>query len=118
MGQLHIAGITLHGACDAWTIIHLTKEGEVNFESADGFMGLGNFAAAEKLHEKYGKKVSLALCGPVGEYQGIVSWDSDQRCRSASFTTGGSRRGGRRDGDEEGQSYRRRARSIPHFARP
>ena len=46
-------------------------------------MGLGNFEAAAKLHEKYGKKVSLALCGPVGEYQGLLAGiaisDADRR---------------------------------------
>ena len=83
MGQLHIAGITLHGACDDWSIIHLTKDGAINFESSEPYMGLGNFEAAAKLHEKYGKKVSLALCGPVGEYQGLLAGiaisDADRR---------------------------------------
>ncbi|MEM7348180.1 MAG: aldehyde ferredoxin oxidoreductase C-terminal domain-containing protein, partial [Chloroflexota bacterium] len=45
--------------------------------------GKGNFEAAVMLHEKYGKKVSLALCGPVGEYQGLLAGiafsDSDNR---------------------------------------
>lgn len=83
LGQLHIAGLTLHGMSSDWIIIHITKQGEVNFEPADAYLGLGNFEAAEKLHEKYGKKVSLALCGPVGEYQGLLSGiaisDSDRR---------------------------------------
>ena len=83
IGQLHIAGITLHGACDDWSIIHLTKDGEINFVKAEPYMGLGNFEAAAKLHEKYGKKVSLALCGPVGEYQGLLAGiaisDADRR---------------------------------------
>lgn len=83
MGQLEIAGITLHRAASDWVIIHITKEGAVNFDSAEPYMGLGNFEAAERLHEKYGKKVSLALCGPVGEYQGLLAGiaisDSDRR---------------------------------------
>jgi len=36
-------------------------------------MGMGNFDAAAKLHEKYGKKVSIGLCSQVGEYQGMLS---------------------------------------------
>ena len=36
-------------------------------------MGLGNMEAAARLHERYGKKVSLALCGPVGEYGGLLA---------------------------------------------
>ena len=83
MGQLEIAGLTLHGQCDDWTLIHLTKDGEVRFESADEYLGLGNFEAARRLHERFGKKVSLALCGPVGEYEGLLAGisisDSDRR---------------------------------------
>ena len=67
LGQLHIAGLTLHGACDDWTVIHLCQDGSVTFDSAAEFMGLGNFEAAQKLHEKYGNKTALAICGPVGE---------------------------------------------------
>ncbi len=83
LGQLEIAGLTLHGAAHDWTLIHLTKDGEVEFESAEEYLGLGNFEVARRLHERFGKKVSLALCGPVGEYQGLLSGiaisDSDRR---------------------------------------
>lgn len=83
LGQLHIAGITLHGAADEWTLIHIAKDGTVSFESAQPYLGLGNFEAAEKLHQRFGKKVSLALCGPVGEYQGLLAGiaisDTDRR---------------------------------------
>ena len=83
LGQLHIAGLTLHGAADDWTLVHLAKDGSVTFESADPYLGLGNFEAAKMLHERFGKKVSLALCGPVGEYQGLLSGigisDTDRR---------------------------------------
>ena len=83
LGQLHIAGLTLHGACEDWTIIHLAKDGSIGFHDAGEFMGLGNFEAAERLHERYGKKVSLALCGPVGEYCGLLAGiaisDADRR---------------------------------------
>ncbi len=73
MGQLHIAGFTFHNACDTWQIMHINKEGDISFEDATDFMGMGNFETAEKLHEKFGKKVSLGLCGPVGEYQGLTA---------------------------------------------
>jgi len=73
MGQLEIAGFNLHNAFSDWSIIRITKEGEITFEDATPFMGMGTFETAEKLHEKYGKKVSIALCGPVGEYQGLTS---------------------------------------------
>ena len=83
LGQLHLSGFTLHGAAADWVIIHLKKDGSCSFDSARDFMGKGNFETAALLHEKYGKKVSLALCGPVGEYQGLLAGiaisDTDRR---------------------------------------
>lgn len=83
LGQLHIAGFSLLDASAEWVVIHLAKDGNVSFHSAEEYMGLNNFEAAERLHEKYGKKVSLALCGPVGEYQGLLAGiafsDTDRR---------------------------------------
>lgn len=73
LGQLHIAGFTLRNASDNWVILHFTKDGDITFEDATEYMGMGNFETAEKLHDKYGKKVSLAICGPVGEYQGLLA---------------------------------------------
>lgn len=73
MGHQGIACFTLRNASDNWVIIHFAKDGTINFEDASPYMGKGNFETAEMLHEKYGKKISLALCGPVGEYQGLVA---------------------------------------------
>jgi aldehyde:ferredoxin oxidoreductase len=83
LGQLEIAGFTLNGASDDWVVIHIPKDGPITFEDASPYMGLGNFEAARRLHGKYGDKVSLALCGPVGEYLGLVAGigfsDTDNR---------------------------------------
>jgi len=83
MGQLEIAGFTLHGVCDDWTVIRIPKEGAITFEDATPYMGLGNFECARKLHTDYGDKTSLALCGPVGEYLGLMAGiafsDTDNR---------------------------------------
>ena len=73
LGQLELAGLTLYGASDDWCVIRITKDGGITFEDASPYMGKGNIEAAELLHEKYGRKVSLGICGPVGEYQGLVS---------------------------------------------
>lgn len=73
MGQLEIAGFTLHGQCDEWVVIYLEKEGDISFHNAAPYMGLGNFDCAAKLHENFGEKVSVALCGPVGEYEGLLA---------------------------------------------
>ena len=83
MGQLLISGFTLHNACEQWRIIHIGQDGAVRFESAEAYLGKTNTETAALLHEKYGKKISLALCGPVGEYQGLVAGiafsDADRR---------------------------------------
>ncbi|MEE2698573.1 MAG: aldehyde ferredoxin oxidoreductase C-terminal domain-containing protein [Pseudomonadota bacterium] len=73
MGQLEIAGFTLEGASDEWTIIRITKEDGIIFEDAAPYLGKSNFEVAKLLHEKFGDKISLALCGPVGEYLGLVA---------------------------------------------
>ena len=73
LGQLHLAGLTLYDASPDWVVIHIAKDGSISFNSAAAYMGKGNVESAAMLHEKYGKKVSLALCGPVGEYQGLLA---------------------------------------------
>ncbi len=83
LGQLEIAGFTLNGAASDWTIIHIPKEGDIRFLDATPYMGMGNFETAEKLHAEFGEKISLALCGPVGEYEGLLAGiafsDTDNR---------------------------------------
>ncbi len=83
LGQLELAGLTLNGAADDWVVIRIPKEGEISFESAAPYLGKGNIEVAELLFEKYGKKVSIGLCGPVGEYLGLMAGiafsDPDQR---------------------------------------
>jgi aldehyde:ferredoxin oxidoreductase len=75
LGQLKIAGFTLHGVSPSWVVIHIRRDGTIAFDDAAPYLGKGNFEAAELLYQQYGgkKKVSLALCGPVGEYQGLIA---------------------------------------------
>ncbi len=73
LGQLEISGLTLYGASDDWVVIRITKDGDITFEDATPYLGKGNIEAAALLFEKYGDKVSLGLCGPVGEYQGLIA---------------------------------------------
>ena len=83
LGQLHLAGFTLHGVSPEWVVIHMRQDGTITFDSAEPYLGKGNFEAAELLHEKYGEKVSLGICGPVGEYGGLLAGiafsDTDRR---------------------------------------
>src|SRR5438552_5921948 len=73
LGQLKIAGFTLHGASPDWTVIHFKKDGSIDFDDAAPYLGKGNFEAQAMLHARYGKKVTIGLCGPVGEYEGLLA---------------------------------------------
>src|SRR5215510_11243856 len=73
LGQQKIAGFTLHGASSDWVVIHFKKDGTIHFDDATPYMGKGNFEAQSMLHAHYGKKVTIALCGPVGEYLGLLA---------------------------------------------
>jgi aldehyde:ferredoxin oxidoreductase len=83
LGQLGISGFTLSGAAPAWVVLHFRKDGGIDFDDAAPYLGKGNFQAAEMLHARYGKKVALGLCGPVGEYGGLIAGisfsDKDRR---------------------------------------
>lgn len=73
LGQVGVAHFTLHEASADWVVLHFKKDGSIVFEDAAPYLGKGNFAVAEALYAKYGKKVALALCGPVGEYLGLMA---------------------------------------------
>jgi aldehyde:ferredoxin oxidoreductase len=73
LGQLKIAGFTLHGASPDWVVLHFKKDGSIDFDDAAPYLGKGNFEANTLLLKRYGKKVAVGLCGPVGEYQGLIA---------------------------------------------
>jgi aldehyde:ferredoxin oxidoreductase len=73
LGQLQIAGFTLNGASRDWVVIHFKKDGTIAFDDATPYLGKGNFEANDLLLKRYGKKVAIGLCGPVGEYQGLIA---------------------------------------------
>lgn len=73
LGQQKIAGFTLHGASPDWVVLHFRKDGGIDFDDAAPYLGKGNFEAQAMLHRRYGKKVTIALCGPVGEYGGLLA---------------------------------------------
>lgn len=73
LGQLQIAGFTLHGAAPDWVVLHFRKDGSIHFDDATPYLGKGNYVAADLLYARYSRKVAIALCGPVGEYQGLLA---------------------------------------------
>ncbi|MBL93699.1 MAG: aldehyde ferredoxin oxidoreductase [Magnetovibrio sp.] len=72
LGQSGIAGFTLYGASEDWVVIRISKDGDVAYDEAGDYLGKGLFETAEILHARYGDKVSLGICGPVGEYGGML----------------------------------------------
>jgi aldehyde:ferredoxin oxidoreductase len=73
MGQLKIAGFTLLDASPDWVVIHFKKDGGIDFDDGRAYLGKGNFEANGMLLARYGKKAAVALCGPVGEYEGLIA---------------------------------------------
>jgi aldehyde:ferredoxin oxidoreductase len=73
LGQLKVAGFTLLDVSPDWVVIHLKKDGAIEFDDATPYLGKGNFEAGAMLRKTYGKKIAFALCGPVGEYQGLLA---------------------------------------------
>ena len=73
LGQLQIAGITLLGASPDWVVLRLRRDGGIDFDDAAAYLGKGNVDATAQLFAHYGKKIAVAICGPVAEYQGLLA---------------------------------------------
>ncbi len=63
-----------------WSVLYLSSAG-ARFDPADELAGMGSYETAEKLIERYGKKVAISLIGPAGEMKmvsaGICNLDKD-----------------------------------------
>lgn len=83
LGRLEMAGMTLHGQSESWVVIHLHKDGSITFDDATPYLGKGNVEVTDMLKQRYGQNIAVGLCGPVGEYQGLLAGitftDSDGR---------------------------------------
>lgn len=64
-----------------WWVVVISQNG-VRFDPAEDLLGLGVYASAARLIERYGEKVALSLIGPGGEMQmlaaGIQNLDKDR----------------------------------------
>lgn len=54
---------------DDWKILKIGKDGKPELVPANDYIGLHNYALAEKLKECYGEKISIISIGPAGERQ-------------------------------------------------
>ena len=65
-----------------WWVVHVSAQG-VRFDPADDLVGLGTYATAARLRERYGDdaRIAAALIGPAGERRlraaGIANTDQD-----------------------------------------
>jgi len=86
---LHMAHMGIHALViedqpeeDGFWVLHLSLSDGARWERADELAGLGVYATAPKLLEKYGDKVAIALIGPGGEMKmksaGIQNIDKDK----------------------------------------
>jgi len=86
---LHMAYMGIHALIvedmpddDGFWILHLSLTDGAKWERADDLAGLGVYATAPKLLEKYGDKVAIAMIGPGGEMKmksaGIQNIDKDK----------------------------------------
>jgi aldehyde:ferredoxin oxidoreductase len=65
---------------DEWSVLLINSDG-IKFDTADGLLGCGVYECAQKLIEKYGNKIAVALIGQSGEMQlsaaGIQNFDKE-----------------------------------------
>ena len=73
LARLGMAGFVLEGQSPDWVVLHFHKDGTWSFDDGTPYLGKMNSAAAAMLFERYGKKISYALCGRVGEYLGMLA---------------------------------------------
>jgi aldehyde:ferredoxin oxidoreductase len=91
LARLGVKVLIIEGApaTDDWQVLHLSREGG-RLEPADdpstgsgrSLVGLGVYEAAERLLERFGPQVALALIGPAGEMRlagaGVQNLDKDR----------------------------------------
>jgi len=83
LAHLGIKALILEGAPmeDRWWILHLSANGG-RYEPADDLVGLGVYQTAQRLLDRYGPKIGIALIGPGGEMRlsaaGVLNLDKDR----------------------------------------
>jgi aldehyde:ferredoxin oxidoreductase len=66
IGRLGVRSIVVEGRAAEWQVLRIAADG-ISLDPAADVVGLENYAAAERLHERYGKDVALMIAGPAGE---------------------------------------------------
>ncbi|MCK4825397.1 aldehyde ferredoxin oxidoreductase, partial [bacterium] len=66
LGRLGIRAIMVEGKSEVWQILKVNAQG-ATLEPAGDIKGQTNYAACDKLRERYGDKVGILTIGPAGE---------------------------------------------------
>jgi aldehyde:ferredoxin oxidoreductase len=66
LGRLRVRSIVVTGKAAEWQVLKIDAHG-VSLEHAGDIVGVGNYEAARKLAEHYGKAASSLIAGPAGE---------------------------------------------------
>jgi aldehyde:ferredoxin oxidoreductase len=66
LGRLGIRAIMVQGKSEQWQVLKIDAQGAVLLPAED-IVGMENYAACEKLRERYGKDISIIIIGPAGE---------------------------------------------------
>ena len=72
LGRLGIRAIMVEGKSEEWQILKVDIEG-ATLEIAGDVVGLTNYAACERLRQRYGDKVCIIIIGPAGEMKSANS---------------------------------------------
>lgn len=66
LGRLGIRGILVEGKSKEWKVLKINAK-VASLEAAGDIVGLVNYAACEKLRQRFGEKVGIIISGPAGE---------------------------------------------------
>lgn len=83
LARLGVKVLIVEGAPagEDWQVLHLSREGG-RLEPANDLTGLGVYESAERLLERFGSQVAIALIGPAGEMRlagaGVQNLDKDR----------------------------------------
>jgi aldehyde:ferredoxin oxidoreductase len=65
-GRLGIRAILVEGTSREWKILKIDRRG-AKLEGAGDIIGLTNYAACDRIRDRYGKQVGILITGPAGE---------------------------------------------------
>ncbi len=115
LGRLEIEAIVVEGKAREWQVLRLDSKG-AHLESAGDVVGLDNYAACDRLRQRYGNGIGIILTGVAGEMRlansTVAVTDGEGRpCRHAARGGVGAMMGAKSLKaiviDDQGRSFRK-----------